>query len=221
MPEYDEWLGIANEFQNPVGANIMIFENWSNTKELWESMEKYWKIRNMIIWHTPNRCQGFTQRNHFYQKYDIAMLGEHNNGELNEEYEEELDRYLQEKGQKLLDTNEIILYGKSGKAYWDKRKGSRWARVNDHITYSVSTEKSSGQGIIFGTKPIQILVPYIKILSPRNGIVMEPFAGSGSTIIACEIMKRKCRAIEIEPIYGEVILARWEKFTGKKAKKIA
>jgi DNA modification methylase len=57
-------------------------------------------------------------------------------------------------------------------------------------------------------------------LSPRTGIVMDCFAGSGSTIIACEIMKRKCRAIEIEPIYGEVILARFERFTGQKAVKI-
>ncbi|RXG63922.1 hypothetical protein ES695_14980 [Candidatus Atribacteria bacterium 1244-E10-H5-B2] len=74
---------------------------------------------------------------------------------------------------------------------------------------------------IWHKKPIQILVPYIKILSPRDGIVAEPFCGSGSTIIACEIMHRKCRAIEIEPIYGEVILMRWEKFTGRKAIKLS
>lgn len=62
--------------------------------------------------------------------------------------------------------------------------------------------------------------PNIKILSPREGIVMEPFAGSGSTLIACEIMKRRCRAIEIEPIYGEVIINRWERFSGQKAIKL-
>lgn len=50
---------------------------------------------------------------------------------------------------------------------------------------------------------------------------MEPFAGSGSTIIASEIMKRKCRAIEITPLYAEVIIRRFEKFTGKKAWKEA
>lgn len=46
---------------------------------------------------------------------------------------------------------------------------------------------------------------------------MEPFGGSGSTLIACEILKRKARCIEIEPLYAEVIITRWEKFTGKKA----
>jgi DNA modification methylase len=54
----------------------------------------------------------------------------------------------------------------------------------------------------------------------NNGIVVDCFGGSGSTLIACEIMKRKCRMIEIEPIYGEVILARWEKFTNKQAIKL-
>jgi len=218
VPEYDEWLSAANEFQNPKGVNIMIFENWKNTVKLWQAIEKYWKIKNMIIWWLTNRCQGFSARNKFFSKYDIAQLA--GNGIQNEEYEEELDNYLKEKGQKLLDTYEVILYGNQGKSYWDKKKGTRWARINDHITWSASTEKSGEQNIIFGTKPIQILVPYIKILSPRNGIVADPFCGSGSTIIAGEIMKRKCRAIEIEPIYGEVILNRFERFSGKKAVKL-
>ncbi|GAJ07969.1 unnamed protein product, partial [marine sediment metagenome] len=106
-------------------------------------------------------------------------------------------------------------------AYWDRRKKTAWAKVADHITHAAETGKSGGQNIIFGTKPIQILVPYIKILSPRDGIVAEPFCGSGSTIISCEIMHRKCRAIEIEPLYGEVILLRWEKFTSRKAVKLS
>lgn len=119
-----------------------------------------------------------------------------------------------------MDTYEVAIYGQKGKSYWDRRKGTKWAKVSDHITWTASTEASTGQNLVFGTKPIQILVPCIKVLSPRGGIVMEPFGGSGSTIVACEVMRRKCRAIEIEPIYAEVILARWEKFTGGKAKKI-
>ena len=218
VPEYDEWLSIANEFQNPKGANIMIFENWKNTVNLWQALEKYWKIKNLIIWWLPNRNQGFGAKYKFFNKYDIAPLG--GEGVLNEEYEKEMEEYLLDKGQKLLDTYEVIIYSQKGGSYWDRRKKTAWTKVTDHITHNAETEKSGGQNIIFGTKPIQILVPYIKILSPRNGIVAEPFCGSGSTIIACEIMKRRCRAIEIEPIYGEVILIRWEKFTGKKAVKI-
>ncbi|GAG08604.1 unnamed protein product, partial [marine sediment metagenome] len=174
VPEFDEWLSIANDFQNPAGANVMVFENWKNTIELWQAIKKYWQIKNMVIWHLPNRCQSFSRPGFFFQKYDIAPLA--GEGKLNEEYEEELDDYLKEKGQKLLDSYEVILYGQQGKSYWDKKKGTRWARVNDHITHPAETSKSGGQNIVFGTKPISVLIPFVKILSPRNGIVMEPFA---------------------------------------------
>ncbi|HPZ75333.1 MAG TPA: DNA methyltransferase, partial [Candidatus Pacearchaeota archaeon] len=213
IPEYDEWLSIANEFQNTTGANVMIFENWKNTVDLWKAIEKYWKIKNMVIWWLPNRHQGFSAKYRFFSKYDIAPLA--GEGVENNDYEAELEDYLHEKGQKLLDTYEVILYGQKGKSEWGRYKRSKWAKVSDHITWTAETEKSSGQNIIFGTKPVQILVPYVKILSPRNGIVMEPFGGSGSTMIACEIMKRRARVIEISNIYGEVILERWSKFTGK------
>lgn len=220
VPEYDEWLSIANDFQNPKGANVMVFENWRNTIEIWQAIAKYWKIKNMVIWWLPNRCQGFSRPGYFFNKYDIAILGDKNETKLNEGYEEEMEKYLRDRGQKLLDTYEVIIYGQKGKGYWDRRKGTLWAKVADHITHAAETGKSGGQNIIFGTKPIQILVPYIKILSPRNGIIAEPFAGAGSTLIASEVMHRKCRAMEIEPIYGEVILLRYEKFTGKEAVKI-
>lgn len=212
----------------------MVFENWRNTVQLWQAIEKYWKIKNMVIWWLPNRHQGFSKPYRFFNKYDIAPLA--GEGELNEEYEEELEEFLQGKGSKLIEQYAVSIYGQKGdsewfgpgwskkekeeKGYYQKIKGTRWAKVSDHITASAETGASSGQNVVFGRKPIQILVPYIKILSPRHGIVMEPFAGSGSTIIASEIMKRKCRAIEIEPIYGEVILARWEKSTNKKAELI-
>jgi len=216
VPEYDEWLSIASEYQNTKGANIMIFEFWKNTPELWQAIEKYWKIKNLVIWHTPNRHQSFGMKYQFFNKYDIAPLS--GDGELNEGYEKELEDYLQEKGQKLLDSYGILLSGQKGKSYWERKKGHKWARLTDHISWEVVSGKEGS--IIFGAKPLQILVPYVKILSPRDGIVMEPFAGSGSTIIACEIMKRKCRAIEMSEIYSEVIIARWEKFTGRQAKKL-
>lgn len=219
LPEYDEWLSIANEYQNPKGANVMVFENWKNIREIWSAIEKYWKVRNMIIWWLPNRHLGWGRSWVHFNKYDIAPLA--GEGILNEEYEKELEDYLKEKGQKLLDSYEVILYGQKGKSEWSRKKGSKWAKVSDHITWTAE-ETISGrvENIIFGKKPIQILVPYIKILSPRDGIVMDCFGGSGSTLIACEIMKRRCRMIEIEPLYGEIIINRWEKFTKKSAIKL-
>jgi ParB-like chromosome segregation protein Spo0J len=236
VPDFDEWLSIANDFQNPKGANVMIFENWKNVVELWQAVEKYWRVCNMVIWHLPNRMQGFSRSHFFYNKYDIAIVGD-KNGINNEEYEEEFDKFMQSDGAKFLETYEIGIFGQKGNSEWYKKENKKtliekdnsiagkdmpkmWTKITDHITSSADNEKSTGQNLVFGTKPVKIIVPYIKALSPRDGIVMEPFGGSGSAIIACEIIKRKCRTIEIEPLYREVIINRWEKFTGKKAEKI-
>ena len=54
----------------------------------------------------------------------------------------------------------------------------------------------------------------------HGGAVYDPFLGSGTTLIACEKLKRTCYGIEIDPHYCDVILQRWEDFTGKKAKKV-
>jgi len=53
--------------------------------------------------------------------------------------------------------------------------------------------------------------------SRKNGIVLDPFAGSGSTLIGAERTGRRCFAMEIYPKYCDVIMNRWEKMTGKKA----
>jgi DNA modification methylase len=152
-----------------------------------------------------------------FKKFDIAPLA--GSGVINEIDEEEFENYINDKGQKFLDSYEVSLYGGKGKAHYDQgKKHSKYWKVTDHVTWASGS--GDKQNLVFGTKPIQILVPYIKILSPRDGIVLEPYAGSGSTIIASEIMKRKCRAIEISPTYGEVIIARFERFTGKTALKL-
>lgn len=51
-------------------------------------------------------------------------------------------------------------------------------------------------------------------------IVADPFLGSGSTLIACEKTNRRCFGLEIDPLYCDVIVERWEKYTGKKATKV-
>ena len=54
--------------------------------------------------------------------------------------------------------------------------------------------------------------------TPRgNGIVVDPFAGSGSTVIACEMNGRLARCVEMEPAFCDVIVRRSDGFTGKKA----
>lgn len=55
---------------------------------------------------------------------------------------------------------------------------------------------------------------------PKLEIVLDLFGGSGSTLIACEKLSRKCRMREIDEHYCDVIIKRWEDYTGKKAELI-
>lgn len=69
-------------------------------------------------------------------------------------------------------------------------------------------------------KPIPLLVYQIQNSSRKGDIVLDLFGGSGSTLIACEQTGRKCRMMEYDPRYADVIIDRYEKFTGDDAKLI-
>jgi len=69
-------------------------------------------------------------------------------------------------------------------------------------------------------KPIALCSRAIKSSSREGEIVLDLFGGSGSTLIACEQLNRICYMMEIDPVYCDVIVKRWENFTGQKAVKL-
>ncbi len=66
-------------------------------------------------------------------------------------------------------------------------------------------------------KPVPLLEEIIRAAAPTRGIVLDPFAGAGPTLIAAERTGRSCLAAEIEPRYADIMLARWEALTGSAA----
>ena len=66
-------------------------------------------------------------------------------------------------------------------------------------------------------KPIKLAEWFLKRYSKDGHIVIDLFGGSGSTLIACEQLDRTCYMMELDPKYCDVIIKRWEKFTGEKA----
>jgi DNA modification methylase len=66
-------------------------------------------------------------------------------------------------------------------------------------------------------KPVALVADAIKDCSRRNGLVLDPFAGSGTVLIAAERTGRRARALEIDPHYVDVAVRRWENYTGKAA----
>ena len=69
-------------------------------------------------------------------------------------------------------------------------------------------------------KPIELIVNAIQNSSKDDDIVLDVFGGSGSTLIACEQTNRRCFMMELLPNYVDVIINRWETFTGQKAVKL-
>lgn len=203
----EKWMANIHKIQKE-SFSIICYETWKNLRTVWSSMERYWHIKNMIVWFVPNRMQGFSGKYRFFSKHDIAMVGASPNVDIpfNLEAEEE----------GLQNEYETALYAISGKPHWESYKHGKKYQPTDHITYIAADEKSSGQGIIFGTKPIEILIPYIKVLTKKEDLIIEPFGGSGSTLIAATKMKRRCYVMEKSPVYAEVIKKRWEKLTGQK-----
>lgn len=205
------WMGNVSKISKD-NFHIIVYENWKNIRTIWNEMEKYWKVKNMLVWHLPNRNQGFAAKYKFFSKHDIAMVGSTESSEtFNLNPEDEL----------LQNEYETALYAIAGKPHWEGYEKGKKIQPTDFIEYKASDEKSSGQGIIFGTKPLEILIPYIKVLTKRGDLIIEPFGGSGSTLIASTKMKRRCYLMEKSPVYAEVIKNRWEKLTGEKGVKIS
>lgn len=116
------------------------------------------------------------------------------------------------------------------KAYEDLEKeyNNLWAYFNNtHDKQTnvwdfppTSGKERAGTGGHPTPKPIALCSRAIKSSSREGEIVLDVFGGSGSTLIACEQLNRKCYMCELSPRYCDVIVERWENFTGEKAKLI-
>ena len=118
-----------------------------------------------------------------------------------------------------------------------------WKKGNKHYSnHSITTEKEvwdldrieieerldvwyesrdkSSEYIHPTQKPIRLSGRAIKKSSQIGGLLYEPFGGSGSTMLACEQLQRRCYTMELDPKYCDAIVKRWETLTGKKAEKI-
>ena len=105
---------------------------------------------------------------------------------------------------------EIILCSNNGNEITGKRIGSVW-----------SIQKDNANDYIHATqKPVELSATSILNTTNENDVVLDLFGGSGSTLIACEQLNRKCYMMELDPKYVDVIIQRWENFTGEKAIKL-
>lgn len=101
------------------------------------------------------------------------------------------------------------------------RKNSTWNNGLKSVTYSKCLEFNRDKSTTHPTmKPVGLIVNEVLISSKSHSNVLDLFGGSGSTLMACEQLDRNCYMMELDPHYVDVIIQRWEKFTGCKAELI-
>lgn len=101
------------------------------------------------------------------------------------------------------------------------KKGASHYFTNDRTkTTVIDCNKPNRNGEHPTMKPIELMGECVNNSSKEGELVLDLFGGSGSTLIACEQLNRKCYTMELDPHYCDVILARWEKFTGKTAERL-
>lgn len=103
-------------------------------------------------------------------------------------------------------------------AWYAVRGNGHWAGDRKQTTLWQISSKGQDADTIHGTqKPVECMKRPIENNSSPGQAVYEPFSGSGTTIIATEITGRACYAIELDPIYVDVAIRRWQAFSGKAA----
>ena len=107
--------------------------------------------------------------------------------------------------------HECLLYGWVGEGHRrvkDRRETTVW-EIDREGNYRHPTQK-----------PVALMGRALRNSTIRGERVLDPFVGSGTTIIACEQLGRRCYAMELEPKYVDVCVTRWEQYTGKRAELI-
>ena len=92
------------------------------------------------------------------------------------------------------------------------------ARIYTQVWRGMIRDGETSKKIHPTQKPVRLLSEIIMDYSKENDIVLDPFLGSGSTLMACEDTGRTCYGMEIDPLYIDDIIERWQKHTGLKAK---
>ena len=196
--------------------------NADNYFEGWEPIRDYLlKSRLAMGWDVPTmkRIVGHSDisRDHWTGKSQFNLPTE----KVYNTLKAEAERQRQKKGIKndafKREYDDIKREYYATRAYFDNTHDN----MNNVWHFSkTSAEERKQTGGHATPKPIALCCRAIKTSSREGETVLDLFGGSGSTLIACEQLDRKCYMMELSEKYCDVILKRWETFTGKKAVKI-
>lgn len=186
--------------------------NSDNYYEAWEPVRQYLENEAIKVGLNNKKIKEITglssMYSHWFTKSQFAFITEENYKKLQNYYNGEAFKKEYE---------EIKKEYYSTRSYFNNTHDN----MNNvwHFNKTTGEERESAGGHAT-PKPIALCSRAIKSSSRENEIVLDVFGGSGSTLIACEQLNRNAYLMELEPKWVDVIIKRWEEFTGEKAIKI-
>ena len=210
---------IASEKCLFVMCGVQGFNNNSdNYFEGWEKIRRYlfkeWrKISNKNNW---DEYLGNYMGKHYFTKSQWTFPTKEQYKKL-QEIGKPYDAFSKDYEEIKKDYEEIKKEFYSSRSYFDNTHEN----MNNVWHFSrTNTEERKQCGGHATPKPIELCARAIKTSSREGEVILDLFGGSGSTLITCEQTNRICYAMELEPKWVDVIIERWEQFTGEKAVKI-
>lgn len=165
-------------------------KNSAINRQAWENTG--WQFSQVIIWLKENMVFSYGQD--YHRIYEPCMLG----------WKQGMKHY---RSSRIRNLKDVFSLGYQGFVEQFEELFDLWYQHRDNTAKYVHPTQ----------KPIRLAERALRKNSERGDIVLDAFGGSGSTMMACEQMERSCRTIELDPKYCDVIVKRWEQFTGKKA----
>jgi DNA modification methylase len=191
-------LKVLNMYKNFLRG--FVFWNISYNKNArWEFIEIMYRIiketglgfLELIVWDKGHALPITSKEGLTRQYEDILLLAD----------EESIEKDL-----------ELYFCGKNDKKAWFNKKTQKG--ITNYWRISTNNSQLSNHLACF---PVALPIKAITLMTEREDRVIDPFLGSGSTLIACEKTNRVCYGMEYDPKYIDVIIKRWEDYTGKKA----
>jgi DNA modification methylase len=155
---------------------------------------------------------GVEMYGHWFTKSQWDLMKEEHYKKLQDYYK---DAFKKEYDEIKKEYDEIKKEHYATRAYFDNTHETYMTEVWDFETANEDERESAGGHAT--PKPIALCARAIKSSSREGEIVLDVFGGSGSTLIACEQLNRICYMMELDEKYVDVIINRWEQYTGQKA----
>ncbi len=199
-----DYIGLAKKYTNG------FFYMWTGYQVVDEWMKRikqeFERVTNIIIWHKGGGGMGDCMRT-LSSDFEIGLVVHRDNliqsgriGSVWDFQEEEKAKWIAKASKDEL--KQLVNRMTEGPVVWKVGK-------DNTAFYMHPTQK-----------PVEVNQKALKHFTKLGDVVVDLFLGSGSNLIACETLQRKCAGMELDPKYVDVIIQRWEEFTGKKAEKI-